>query len=120
MTRFDHPSIVNGTISFEDQEFEVKDGVVECPMSIGRGADWPISHKLVVEVAPVDPPVDAPGPGDVLKGSVPDVVAFVKTITSPDELHALEQLEIDGKNRKGVIEAIDNRYGELEASSSSS
>lgn len=45
MQRFDHPSIVDGQISFEDQVFDVVDGVVTCPAKIGHGADWPISMK---------------------------------------------------------------------------
>lgn len=93
MQRFDHPSIVNGQISFEDQTFDVVDGVVECPASIGRNADWPLSMKPApvkadppVDQAPVTAPVtqlvrptDVP-PAGVVEPDPPDAAAMVQTL----------------------------------------
>lgn len=40
MRLFKHPSIVDGKIHFEDQAWDVRAGVVECPAGFGAANGW--------------------------------------------------------------------------------
>jgi hypothetical protein len=65
-------------------------------------------------LAPV-PAIDTFDTDDILKGTVADVTDRLTTITSTDDLDALDQAEAEGKDRVGVHEAIEHRRSELEA-----
>jgi hypothetical protein len=65
------------------------------------------------------PPADADNDGTVdanetvLAGTIADVTAHVATVTSLDDLKALRKAEKSGKDRVGVIDAIDKRKAEI-------
>jgi hypothetical protein len=46
---FKHPSVVDGRIHFEDEVFEVRVGVVKCPLEVGEGGDFAVASASEVE-----------------------------------------------------------------------
>lgn len=59
------------------------------------------------------PSVTAIGPDDVLKGTIGDVKERLAYVDSREALELLEGVEKDGKDRKGIVEAIGKRAAEL-------
>lgn len=58
----------------------------------------------------------APAPAEVLESNVGEVAAAVKAGDLDDQLDELEKVETDGKARKGVLTAIEERRAALDDS----
>jgi hypothetical protein len=46
---YQHPSMTEGVVHFEDEVYPVVAGVVECPLEVGEGADWERAEPEQIE-----------------------------------------------------------------------
>jgi hypothetical protein len=66
-------------------------------------------ERAVGELPPSPAAVDV----SILDRTVPEVTAYIASVATTTELHALHAAESRGKRRKGVRDAIEERKGEL-------
>ena len=120
---YHHPTMIAGTLHFEDEAYEVIDGVVECPTSIATDVDGKVWLRASDEV--VAARQSAPGTEDplvkILDGTVAEVTEaleqpFEGVLLTVAQLEALAQLEASRANRKGVQAAIADRVEAVKAS----
>ncbi len=54
LARFRHPQ-ADGRVHYGDESWPIVGGVVECPLEIGEGAQWPrVTDKQIKKNAPKD------------------------------------------------------------------
>lgn len=58
--KFRHPTLQDGTVSFESESYQVAGGIVDCPAPIGEAAGWTRAEPGEVSVS--DPSVNAGAP----------------------------------------------------------
>jgi len=111
LAHFKHPQ-TEGTVHYGEESWPIAAGVVECPLEVGEGAEWPRAYGEDVEahMRALTGPTADDRRRELLQGSVADVEEALGAVSQPEELAALEQLESAGKKRKGVLEAIHARF----------
>ncbi|HMJ82717.1 MAG TPA: hypothetical protein VK504_06100 [Vicinamibacterales bacterium] len=90
---------------------------VEFPKAVGGMLVESAEHEAKLKAAGVLPVEKDAEPAEssasALDGTVPDVYDTVSTMTDVDALKGLRKQEVKGKNRQGVLDAIDDRLAVL-------
>lgn len=97
---------------------------VEVPPPVKKTPQADLTHALELErmadlleaiLRASDSGLEADANAEILEGTVADVAASIEATDDPEALAALLAVEQTGRNRKGVIAAIERRMAELDA-----